>query len=255
MDRGNDGLWNAVSIFFLVATVVVIIIFLVMGFSAGQVSEAAVPTVRVLPTSTNTPIPPTVTPTLTLTATNTPTPTATGLPSLTPRPTETDTLTPFPSATITATTTVTPTLDVTLTFTPIPSATGPSPTAPPALPFAGPDNVQFTRNFANTQGCAWEGIGGQILALGGGSYTNTLQVHVFNATQDFAPVFTGTNSAYGASGFEVRIANAITRDTYFVQLQTRNGVPISEQVTVSFPGDCEQNVAIVNFQQVRSLNP
>jgi hypothetical protein len=255
MGNGNDRLWNAVSIFFLVATVLAIIYFIFRGITGGQVESSAVPTVAAVPTST--PIPPSPTPTETLIPTETPTPTetATPIPTGTPPPTTTHTPTPLPSATVTATPTITPTLDVTFTPTIIPSPTGPTPTVPPALPFAGPPQVQYTRNFANTQGCAWQGIGGQVLALGGGTFTTPLQVHVYNNLQDLPRVFTGTNSAYGASGFEVRVSNAITLDTFFVQLETRNGIPVSEPVQVDFPGDCEQNVALINFEQVRSLAP
>jgi hypothetical protein len=255
MGSGNDRLWNAVSIFFLVATVLVIIYFIFRGITGGQVESAAVPTARVLPTITVTPIPPTATETQIPTETQTPTETVTPLPSSTARPTVTNTPTPLPSATVTETPTITPTLDVTFTPTVIPSPTGPSPTAPPALPFAGPPQVQFTRNFANTAGCAWQGIGGQVLALGGGQFTTPLQVHVYSTGQDFPRVFTGSNSAYGASGFEVRVANAITTETFYVQLESRSNIPVSPPVQVDFPGDCEQNVALINFEQVRSLNP
>lgn len=257
MGSNNDALWNGVSILFLILTVVAIVLTAVMMFTGGASVEtlAVVPTEFVLPTLTLTPIPPTITPTDIPTLTDTPLPTTTGTPPPTGTPLPTNSPSPVPSSTITASPTITPTLDITETPTVQPSPTGPSPTAPPPIPFAGPETIQFTRNFANTQGCAWQGIGGQILALGGGSYTNPLQVHVFGAGQDFGRVFTGSNSAYGASGFEVRVANAITRDTYLVQLESRNGVPISEQIQVTFPGDCESNVAIINFQQVRSLNP
>jgi len=94
-----------------------------------------------------------------------------------------------------------------------------------------------------------------VLALGGGAFTNPLQVHVYSAQQDYGRVFTGSNSAYGQSGFEVRVANSINPGTYFVQLESRNGIPISSEVQVTFPGDCDQNVALINFEQVRSLNP
>lgn len=257
MSRDNDAFLNGVSIFFLVATVIAILITAFIIFTGGvdEASAQSVPTLFVIPSPTDTPIPPTNTSTATPTQTLSPTPTNTGtlVPTDTPTPTQTPTLPP--TATITPTQSITPTPDVTDTPTLIPTPDGPSPTAPPALPFTGPAEVQFARNFANTQGCAWQGIGGQVLALGGGSYTNPLQVHVFGGGQDYGRVFTGTNSAYGASGFEVRVANAINRDVYFVQLESRNGVPVSEQVQVMFPGDCEQNVAIVNFEQVRSLNP
>jgi len=256
MGSENDGLYNIISIVFLVLTGIAILIFLVMLFTGDSADAGlAIPTARVLPTVTNTPVPPTITPTLpatltwTPTMTDTPRPTSTGLPSVTPS------FTPIPSATITATLSATPTLNVTLTNTPTATPTGPTSTAPPALPFAGPPQTQFTRNFANTAGCAWQGIGGQVLALDGSAFMTPLQVHVYSVEQDFGRVLTGTNSAYGASGYEVRVANTINRQTFFIQLESRGGVPVSSAVQITFPGDCNQNAAILNFQQVRSLNP
>lgn len=254
MSRGNDGLWNTVSIFFLVATVIAVVTFAVIGFTGGspQQADEPIPTAAVLPTLTPTP-PPTATFTP-LPPTETATGTATDFPTNTPRPTDAPTLapSPIPSATITASPSPTETLSVTLTNTPEPTATGPTAPPPPPYPFAA-QPAQFTRNFANTAGCAWQGIGGQVLGLDGAAYTNTLQVHVYSQQQDFGRVFTGTNSAYGVSGFEVRVANAITAGIYFVQLESRANIAISDAVQVTFPGDCEQNAAIINFEQVRPL--
>ena len=257
MGSNNDAILDGVSIFFLIAAVIAILVTIFMALTGGgnDAEALAIPTEFIIPSPTD--IPPTLTYTPTRTPTETLTPTATYTPSSTPTdsPTETQTPTQIPSPTITSTPTITLTPDVTETPTIEPTPTGPTSTPPPPLPFAAPDTIQFTRNFANTQGCAWQGIGGQVLALGGGSFTNPLQVHVYTNGQDFGRVFTGSNSAYGASGFEVRVANAITTDTYFVQLESRNGVPVSTEVQITFPGDCEQNVALINFEQVRSLNP
>lgn len=256
MGSENEGLYNMVSIVFLVLTGIAVLIFLVM-LVTGESADAqlAIPTAASIPTATDTPIPPTITltplPTLTWTPTmtDTPRPTSTGLPTMTPS------FTPIPSATITPTLSPTATLNVTLTNTPTATPTGPTSTAPPALPFVGPASIQFTRNFANTAGCAWQGIGGQVLAIDGSSFTTPLQVHVYSVEQDFGRTLTGTNSAYGTSGFEVRVGNTLNRLTYFVQLESRGGVPVSPAVQLTFPGDCNQNAAIVNFQQARSLGP
>jgi hypothetical protein len=255
MGSGNDELWNMVSIGLLVATGIVLIIFVIMGFSKSTGDVSVVPTVRVAPsitptytpTITRTPLPPTFTPTFTPSFTPTPGPTATIPPTNTPAPIPTETITPTPSPT--------ETLDVTLTNTPTETPTGPTPTPPSAFPFAGPDAPQFTRNFANTAGCAWQGIGGTVTDINGNAFANPLQVHVYSQQQDFGRVLTGTNSSYGPAGFEVRVANNINRQTYFVRLESQGGTALSPVVQFTFPGDCEQNVAIVNFEQTRSLAP
>ena len=61
----------------------------------------------------------------------------------------------------------------------------------------------------------------------------------------------GSNSLYGAAGWEVAIDNKITNLSYFVELQSAGGTIISPRITVAFPSNCDQNLALVNFSQVR----
>jgi hypothetical protein len=38
---------------------------------------------------------------------------------------------------------------------------------------------------------------------------------------------------------------------YYVELQSQGGTIISDTVQVTFPGGCDGNLAIVNFEQTR----
>jgi hypothetical protein len=247
-------IFNLISLIFFVLAIVwiVVVVMLMLGPPVTDPASAAavLPTVVVLPT---------LTPTLTPLPTSTPTDTLT--PTITLTPTETPTLTPTipPSATITDTPTVSATPSDTptplATFTPLPSATptGPTPTlAPTQSPFPfrlREENVILTQNFANSGGCAWQGLGGQAFGLDGTPLPG-LQIHVFGDTVDFF-VATGSNTLYGPAGWEQPVDTTINNKTYFVQLLSAQGTIISETIQVDFPGDCSQNLALVNFIQDR----
>lgn len=206
------------------------------------------------PTTTRTPLPPTFTNTPTETLTPTVTPTET--PTITPSPTITDT----PAPTLTATITETPA--PTSTETPTATPTGATATFTPSqspFPFELRGEVLFTKNFANTAQCAWQGVGGQVVGIDGQPFGGNLRVRVYNSSFDRA-VNIGTNSLYGStgangvnSGYEVQIGNAINNTLYFVQLESQNGTQVSPTFQVQFPASCDGNAVIVNFIQTREL--
>jgi hypothetical protein len=107
----------------------------------------------------------------------------------------------------------------------------------------------FTQNFANTAGCAWQGIGGQVFDING-LPINGLRIHVFSNQFDQF-VDSGSNSLYGAGGWEVPVDSKISTNIYFVELLSPGGTVISPRVQVGFPSDCLKNLALVNFEQKR----
>lgn len=80
--------------------------------------------------------------------------------------------------------------------------------------------------------------------------TSGLQVHVFGAGVDLRRAV-GSNSIYGASGWEVPVDVKINPNTYFVELETSRGTVISPRITVIFPSDCAKNAALVRFIQTQ----
>lgn len=188
------------------------------------------------------PASPTPIPTETLTPTVTPSTT----PTIAPTPTITDTPGPTltPSETPTPEATFTPTLE--------PSPTGPTPTPPFPYLYNLAEPPVFVRNFANSAGCAWQGIGGKVTGLDGTERAG-LVVAVFSQDGSFnASTITGTNTLYATiSGWEVKVADTINANTYFVELRSGGGTPISPQIQVTFPSNCDQNAALINFIQVR----
>ncbi|MBC6937376.1 MAG: hypothetical protein DWB42_16275 [Chloroflexi bacterium] len=108
----------------------------------------------------------------------------------------------------------------------------------------------YTQNFANSAGCAWQGIGGQVIDINNVAL-NGLQVHIFGPAIGDRFVTSGSNSLYGAGGWEQPVDNKINGNTYYVELLSAGGTPISPRIEVAFPLDCTKNVALVNFIQIR----
>jgi hypothetical protein len=245
---GPTRIYNLVSIVMLVLTAVILCVVVVV-FAANnpfRAQSVAEPTLFNFPTKTPTvagPTPdfthtpsPTATITLTPSSTNTPTPTRTP----TPTDTLTPTLTPVPSDT------PTPTLTPTLTYTPIPP---PSPTESPFDYVLQNGAVTYTRNFANTAGCDWAGIAGQVFDINGKAKLG-MRVHVWGGGIDEYMV-SGSNTSYGASGWERSVNNAPTSGLFKVQLEDPSGTVVSDVVNVQMIPNCSSNLALVNFVQVQ----
>jgi len=257
MGSGSAGIYNIVSILSLILTVVVVVVVGSLMLSPPPQQVADLPTVRptLTPTATftpsDTPPPPTWTPTAT--ETSTPTATFTATPTITLSPTITDTAAP------TNTPSLTFTPSITNTATPSLTPTGPSPTFTPSqspFPFGLRDTqITYTQNSFNSAGCAWQGVGGSVVDINGNPFGSGLfQVRVFNNEFD-AITTVGSNSFYDpASGWEIAVDSIISRDAYFVRLETLNAVAVSPDYLIQFPSDCAGNVAIVNFAQTRPLS-
>jgi len=207
---------------------------------------ALIPTLPSKPTSTNTAIAPTLPPEWT--ATNTPTITNTPPPSGTP----TETPTPTPPTPIN-TIPHTPTHTSTPTRTRVPTATGPTPTPTRTRsPFAyTPQNGSptFLANFANTAGCKWQGIAGQVFDLSGRPQIGLLaHLEGGGLTLD---ALTGSKPEYGQSGYEFFLTDT-PRDTtneFRVQLRNTAGAPLSDVITVPTFASCVRNLTLLNFVQ------
>lgn len=249
----NARIYNVISLVFVVLTVLMIVFVVVklLGPAPTPRAVADLPTAVLLPslTPTNTPSR-TPFPTETSTPTNTLTPTTTE--------TATETVPPSPTITETAGPTDTPSMTPTPSISPTPfpteTPTGPTDTPEPTLsPFLfnlREEQVIFTQNFTNQAGCAWQGIGGQVFDLSGAPLSD-LVIHIFGVNALDRTVTSGSNSLYGAGGWEFPVDNKISSDTYYVELMSGAGTVISPRITITFPNDCLRNLALVNFIQVR----
>ncbi|MCP4363055.1 MAG: hypothetical protein GY796_34055 [Chloroflexi bacterium] len=175
-------------------------------------------------------------------------PTSTPIPFTTSKPT----VTPSIQATL-PTYTPTPTPTNTPTNTPTATPTGPTPTPSPTRSqfiFTKTDNSPFyLQNHANSAGCRWMGIAGEILDLdrnpvAAGSYV----VHVWGSGVD-ERVSAGSAPAYGLSGWEQFLFDSPTVRDYNVQLESPNGTPVSQVYQVQSHGSCNENLVQINFAQ------
>jgi hypothetical protein len=268
LGEGQNRIYNFIALTFLLLTVLCVVLTVV--FASGSLSvpllapnDLVVPQSAVLPTATSTIAPPPATWTPTPTKTATPTNTVTTTSTVTPSLTITATAGPTDTPTITATASDTATSTPSLTYTPSITPTGPTPTftfTPSPFPFTlrgGATGVVFTANFANTAGCAWQGVGGQVFGMGGEGLTGyQIRVTGPGLGEGGAGVIvaTGSNTLYGApSGWEAFVSGQTNASSYFVELLTSSGTVVSPAIQVTFPNNCAQNLAIVNFQQTRSF--
>jgi hypothetical protein len=256
--------YNLVSIFFVALTVLVCLIsFMIVGdvLPAGPLEPPTdVPPATSLlsldgklPTATPTQTPrPTTVPGATNTWT--PSPTWTGIPTNTPSPTRTPTNTTEPSATatFTPTDTVVPPTDAP-TLTEVPLATDIPPATNPPQTSGGTFIVQpgmpLYRDGFLHPGCQWQGIGGQVVTSQGEPVVGlTIQANGTDGSTFTA--LTGSNSAYGDSGWEITTGTEIVPATYNVQIVSADlSQVLSSIVTVNFQGKCEQSLALITFIQ------
>ena len=164
----------------------------------------------------------------------TPEPTATTLPTITPSPVVT--LSPV----------VTPTLTATVLPTVMPSPTV------TATRLALTYTASITYQVHPVQVCDWMGVGGSVTDLQGRAVI-TGYVHVWGLDNANQIVAVGSSPNYGPSGWEVRLARAQIVGSWSVQLVASPEVqtPLSMAFTISMPGDCKRNLALVRFQQNR----
>jgi len=138
-----------------------------------------------------------------------------------------------------------------------------TPMAPTETPFVGyySFKIQNEANAINGEifkpdlGCGWAGVAGQVFDLQGrpvkgirvwlrGSL-NGYQVDMLGLTLDSSP--------YGPSGFEFTLADSPVASSgkLYVQLLDQAGIPISDKVYFDTYADCEKNLILINFKQVR----
>ncbi len=192
----------------------------------------------------NTPVPPVVIPTATITPLGldeawTATPTI--QPTITP--TSRATFTPIPTNTVFSL--------YTETFTPGP----PAATATPKMPFEA--NVQLIDSniIHPDSNCAWLGVGGTVDDMNKSPMMGVVVRIQGSLAAEPVDIMTvsGVSQAYGQSGFEFNLGNLPlpSTDTLWIRLFDTAGLPLSDQIFFSTSGDCDKNLVLIRFRQVR----
>lgn len=192
-------------------------------------------------TPTATPVPPSATPTQTTVApTNAPTSATT---AATTAVAATATRTPTsPAATATAASTA-----VAATATPTAQSFA------FAIQSGTPVQIQ---NFANSSGCSWQGIAGQVFDLDGAPLKNVVVKAggTWNGASVSVLAMTGLSTGYGEGGYELVLGSSAVNsaNTVWVQLFDLAGNSLSQKVTISTSSDCTKNLVLLNFRQIDS---
>jgi len=64
---------------------------------------------------------------------------------------------------------------------------------------------------------------------------------------------TGYSTQYGQGGYEITLANSLvaTTGTVWIQLMDQQKLPLSDKVYFDTYDDCQMNLIIISFDQVR----
>jgi hypothetical protein len=132
-----------------------------------------------------------------------------------------------------------------------------TPTAAQLKPYQVQANTPiYLSNFAHQdQACKWSGIAGQVFDLSGNPAKNIVLIvdGKLNGTRINAVAMTGMTNLYGPGGYEIVLGNAPVDSTAALTLTVYGleGNPLSEEIPFNTNGDCQKNLTMINFQQVR----
>lgn len=144
--------------------------------------------------------------------------------------------------------------------TPVPEVTLVPPTVTPfsgyyAFVLQNEINAIESTLFRPNYGCNWSGVAGQVYDLQGrpvmgvrvwlrGTY-NGNRVDLLSLTLESSP--------YGPSGFEFTLGDTPMNSSgkLSIQLLDQANIPISERVYFDTYEDCQKNLVLIKFQQIR----
>lgn len=187
-----------------------------------------------------------------------PKPTATNLPvGQTIQPISTTVIAPTQSVTPTQTRTqepsATPTPEPTLTFTPTPTEK-PMPFVIKGMPKGYPNSMLFPQYTCEQ----YLFIGGEVLDLREAPvYDLTIKLGgTYGGTPIDKTEVSGGVTVYGQSGFGFELENLRIRESGLtIQLFDANGKALSALTYLNITGNCDSNLLIVNYKQVREIQP
>jgi hypothetical protein len=235
-DRGAV-LWNILAVVALLSACCVFIGFAAIFFN---------------PQAGYNPFPPPTLPATITFPTSTPTPRSVLPPTWTPVPTL------EPTNTATKTSTLEPTEPPATLVTGLPGTQAP-PTPGEGMPFVlhEGDPVAIPNIAHPDLGCNWMGVAGKAYDLSGAPIVQGLFVQV-GGTLNGIPIdeqlgMTGMVNDYGPGGYEFTLGDKplASIQTLWVQLFDQAMIPLSDQIYFDTYADCDKNLILINFSQVR----
>lgn len=129
-----------------------------------------------------------------------------------------------------------------------------APVEPETLyPFAVSESGVTYATNTNERGCNWSSIAGTVRGLEGEALDN-YSIQIIDAEDPdrlTVRVFSGAALAMGPGGYEFNLGGTPTEGQYTVQLYSPAGVPLSEEIMIFTRNTCAENVAKVDFIQIR----
>jgi len=117
---------------------------------------------------------------------------------------------------------------------------------------------QYISSGAWHPGCDWMGVAGQVVDLEGASVVGLIIElgGMLDGKQIGNPTIltsTGLATGYGPGGYEIKLADEPIESTgsLWIQVLDQAGLPLSDKVYLDTFTDCEKNLIIVYFKQIR----
>lgn len=102
--------------------------------------------------------------------------------------------------------------------------------------------------------CNWQGMAGTVYDLQGEPIaTGTFQIRILGGeTEHLVPLGEnlGIDDEYH---WAIQLADEISDLSYFVRLEDEDGNALSQMIKITFESSCTKNLAIVNFNQIQTL--
>jgi hypothetical protein len=124
------------------------------------------------------------------------------------------------------------------------------------MPREGSPSVIDGSTFHPDVGCNWSGVAGQATSLNGESLKG-LFVQLGGSIPGVDSVdslaMTGLAPQYGEGGFEFTISDKLVASTgtLWIQLLDQQNLPLSDRVYFDTYNDCQKNLIIIYFDQVK----
>ena len=106
---------------------------------------------------------------------------------------------------------------------------------------------QYITNFANSAGCNWLGVAGQVFnSVGDPAPSGSHMIHVTGSGID-QQAYTGSAQAYGPAGWEIYLGSYPRESFHRIQSFTATGIAVSPLYEFNTWAECEMNLVIVSF--------
>jgi hypothetical protein len=128
---------------------------------------------------------------------------------------------------------------------------------PVVLHDGSPQYIPAT-SFHPNYGCNWMGVAGQVIDVNGAPVQGLI-VEVggtLGGKKIGSPTVlqaTGLATAYGEAGFEVKLSDTPIESSgsVWIQVLDQAGLPLSERISFFTFDDCDKNLIIIYFKQIR----